>query len=351
MVTRYKEVCYDDVFFQSNKLSARWHAIRITGLQGRVSIAQQDGQGDQMRATFLILITIVPLAGPMSAVTNGSDGASPTSTSEGDYCFYESGGWRIWQTENFRICTLDANLELNKLPAKCEELKVQVETAWFKGSRRGTWQPRCDVIVHRSLDAYQRALGRGVGTSAGCATMQYDSGQVVSRRVDIRVDADDWRANALPHELTHVVLAAGLGNRRLPPWLDEGVGVLSESSGKRMDRATAYEEARERNTVFSTPELIQLRTFPRPEYRDAFYVQSAALVRLLRDRGGADRFARFANLAVTSNVDRALRETYKIDGMTALERLVRGTETSDLVMKGMLPEPEPHSTLVADAEE
>lgn len=279
----------------------------------------------------------------------GDNGAGSSSASDGDCRYYESGRWRIWQTGNFRVCTLDPDLRLSELPAKCEELKVQVESAWFKGSESQSWRPRCDVIVHKSLRDYQRALGQGVGNSVGCATMQYDSGRVVSRRVDIRVDADEWQVDALPHELTHVVLAAGLGNRRLPPWLDEGVGVLSESLVKRTRRAAAYRKARARHTVYSTSELIRLRTFPRPEYRDAFYVQSAALVRLLHNRGGPERFARFARRALNSSVDRSLRETYQIAGIAELERIARADETSQLVMKGALPAPP--EIFVADADE
>ncbi|MGE0374924.1 MAG: hypothetical protein AB7Q45_05875 [Planctomycetaceae bacterium] len=235
-----------------------------------------------------------------------------------------------------------------ELSTRCERLKAEIESALSIGEVR-PWNPLCDVIVHASLREYQRALGADVGDSVGCATMQYDQGRVVSRRIDLRLDGDDWQVDALPHELTHVVVADWLGNRRIPPWLDEGLGVLSESNTKRQFRAAAYTAALRRSAVYSVPDLVHLRSFPQPDDRDAFYVQIAGLVRLLIDRSGPDEFERFAHTVLSADVDRALRQTYHIRGLDELERMVQGTDTARLVpLGGMLQE---STALVADADE
>lgn len=248
---------------------------------------------------------------------------------------YQSGNWRVWRTENFRVCTLDRKCDLSELAVKCEELKQHIETVWFEdASGERAWEPPCDLIVHATLRDYQRALGAEVGDSIGVTTIEYDRGRVKSRRVDLRIDADGWRIDTLPHELTHVVTADRFGNRPLPPWLDEGIGVLSESSTFRGQRVEAYEAARRRGTIYQAQELITLRSFPQPDYRDAFYVQSAALVQLLRERGGSEQFTRFARRALDAGADRALRETYQIAGVGELQNWLRAADTGRLVGQG-----------------
>lgn len=250
---------------------------------------------------------------------------------------YQSGRWNVWRTENFRVCTLDSRQDLGELALQCEELKRRIETVWFAdASGERSWDPPCDVLVHATLRDYQRSLGGEVGDSVGVTTMQYDRGRVLTRRVDIRIDAAGWRIDALPHELTHVVIADRFGNRPLPPWLDEGIGVLSESDHLRRERVAAYEEARGRGTIYHARELVTLRTFPHPDYRDAFYVQSAALVRMLCERQGPEGFARFAQRSLDAGLDRALRETYQLAGVSELQGCFRSADASRLVSRGGL---------------
>tara|TARA_R110002072_G_scaffold282552_1_gene445516 strand:+ start:18442 stop:19401 length:960 start_codon:yes stop_codon:yes gene_type:complete len=248
------------------------------------------------------------------------------------YC-YQSGGWSIQQTDNFRICTIDRNLKLENLPRLCESLRLDIQATWLSEDCT-LWQPRCDVVVHATSSDYRRALGNSVGNSVGCATMKFDQGRIVSRRIDIRVDADHWQLDALPHELTHVVLADRFGARRLPPWLDEGIGVLSESDRKRRFRADAFADALNRGTIYSIHELLHLRQFPRPEYRDAFYAQSGALVRRLMDHGGPDEFARFADRVVTVGTQAALSETYNLDTPADVSAIVDVSEVAAIVTCG-----------------
>ena len=262
---------------------------------------------------------------------------------------YQSGRWYVWRTENFRICTTDSQRNLRDLALHCEDLKTRLESIWFAdASGERAWDPPCDVLVHANLKDYQRSLGAEVGDSVGVTTMQYDRGRVLTRRVDVRIDAEGWRVDALPHELTHVVIADRFGNRPLPPWLDEGIGILSESDSLRRQRVAAYEEARGRGTVYQTRELVTLRSFPHPDYRDAFYVQSAAMVRMLCERNGPEGFARFARRSLDSGLDRALRETYEIAGVGELQNSFQKADAGRLVSQGGLLESA--APLMAEAE-
>lgn len=242
------------------------------------------------------------------AEQESSETASPTVACR---C-YESGGWQILQTDNFRICTLSRQLDLDELPARCELLRSRITRVWLDDANSDAWTPRCDVIVHASLAAYQRTLGTGVGRSVGCATMKVDGGRIVSRRIDIRVDADAWDVDALPHELTHVVLADHFNGRRLPPWADEGIGVLSESRRKQQIRADAFEASARRGYVYQPGDLLNLRRFPAAGYREAFYAQSAALVRELVDRGSHRKFIRCVEDTLENGETVALASAYDI---------------------------------------
>jgi len=269
------------------------------------------------RGLVLLLLIGVSAAAAELQAADSEDKSSTTCR-----C-YRSSGWNIQQTENFRVCTRDERLDVDHLPALCESLRQRLAEAWLGDSSPLSWTPRCDVIVHASLREYQQTLGPDIGQSVGCATMKVDGERIISRRIDIRVDADTWQEDALPHELTHVLLSARFGGRRLPPWMDEGIGVLSESARKQQLRAAAFETSARRGILYQPTELLALQTFPRPEYREAFYAQSAALVQELVDRGSPGEFLAFMELALDGSSTHAMRQLYGIDDASRLTSITR----------------------------
>ena len=196
-------------------------------------------------------------------------------------------------------------------------------SVWLDEDVVGKWTPRCDVIVHGSLAEYQQALGAEVGRSVGCATMKVDGGRIVSRRIDIRVDADAWEIDALPHELTHVVLADHFNGRRLPPWADEGIGVLSESARKQKIRADAFKESASRGYVYRPHDLLSLRHFPAAGYREAFYAQSAALVRELVERKSHRALIECVEQTLDDGETAALANVYNIRSANSLDEITK----------------------------
>jgi hypothetical protein len=245
-----------------------------------------------------------------------------------------AGGWTIWRSEHFRVCTQKAGLELEGLAERCEDVKGQLNAQWFAGEETASWKEPCDVIVHGTLADYQAALGNEVGNSVGCCTLKYDRGKVVNRRLDIRADADNWKIDALPHELTHLLVSDHIGNSLLPLWLDEGIGVLSESTAKRRFRATTFEESHRRGSALPSSTLVRLRTLPGAKHNDAFYTQSAALVRLLMERGESEDFIRFVKQTSEHGVERALHDCYGIADLAELGRLAQKSDVGQLVRGG-----------------
>lgn len=265
------------------------------------------------------LAFILILAAAAGSSADSLDPKTRKGVSQTEFTTTRSGSWLILKSANFRICTQGAELKLDELPAMCESLRSILQDTWLGRNDAPIWSPRCDVIVHPTLAGYTRALGTSAGNSVGCATMKLDGGRVVGRRIDIRLDADNWMSDALPHELTHVVIADRFCHRRIPPWADEGIGVLSESRTKQTVRARALQAARTRGHVFTLKELVTLNRFPSPNYRDAFYGQSASLVQVLLQRGEQPaRLLDFVERAMDHGYDRAARDIYGLDGMDAL---------------------------------
>lgn len=238
---------------------------------------------------------------------------------EGRIRITRSGSWVIATSENFSIRSRNDDLPLKELAEHCETLRLRLQGIWMGPEAASVWTPRCVVILHPSIQSYSRTLGHGVGRSVGCASLKIDSGRVVERRIDLRLDSESWKIDALPHELTHVVLAERFADYRIPPWLDEGIGVLSESRGKQQQRMEACERTREAGRQFKLQELLKLKRFPSVRQRDAFYGQSAALVQMLQTRGEhPSHVLAFAEHAVRYGYESAFRKFYKIDGWQEL---------------------------------
>ena len=230
----------------------------------------------------------------------------------------QSGAWLIQETANFRVCSLLSEQATGDLGRLCEKWRAAHAAKWLGDGTLGPWTPKCEIVVWRTVNEYSQALGRPGDRSVGCATCQIDGERVVSRRIDLRGDAPDWWRSALPHELTHVVLASRFAGRLLPPWADEGIAVLAEPEFKRAQRAAALEKARRTGLTYRVDQLLNLRTPPEPARRDAFYGQSAELVEFLLSRGSVADLVLLLEKSDAGGLGAALRDVYGIRGIPEL---------------------------------
>lgn len=276
-----------------------------------------------MKTLLLLAFTVV--SRPLMAENPtqiGSEREGVLETSQANpVATHRTKGWLIHQTPNFRICTRDVDTDYTELAKHCETLRDRLQANWFGEASKTSWTPRCDIIVHASLFDYQCSLGRGVGQSVGCATLKLDGERIVSRQIDIRVDAENWWEDALPHELTHIVLADRFTGKCLPRWADEGMGVLAESRTKQSKRFNALKQSTTGSSIYRAAELLHLTKFPRARYRDAFYGQSATLVQSLVDRESPKRFLDFIEVALESGYGHALQRVYGIEDLEQLGEL------------------------------
>ena len=153
-------------------------------------------------------------------------------------------------------------------------------------ARRGGDEPNLGVEMLRRrspLAGELSARGRGRRTEyarlfadqdgqakSGFASNRYSLGTLPSRS----------RA-ALPHEMTHVVLADAFAGDELPRWADEGMAMLADPAetlaGHSRDLNAAIAEHRE----FRVGELFVKSYYPTGTQRDVFYGESASLVAFL----------------------------------------------------------------------
>jgi Peptidase MA superfamily len=147
------------------------------------------------------------------------------------------------------------------------------------------------------------------------------NGRVLNRRIDLRLDRPDPLSHALPHELTHVVLADIMAKQRFPRWADEGMAMLADSVEKQQGHLKDLTRAVSNRTTFRLVELLALADYPEPNRQREFYAQSLSLVRYLVERESPERFRQFAQDCAANGYEKALQKHYAISNVAELERM------------------------------
>lgn len=249
------------------------------------------------------------LAGP----TRATIGKSPVRTNT-----HKPTGWFAHESPSFRVYCHTNGTDAKRLSEACEALRSQLQETWY-GSAGEEWSPRCNVVVHATVTEYVAQLGPASRQSSGCATVDVERGKVIGRRVDLRADAGDWMTSALPHELTHVVLADKFARKQIPRWADEGIAILSEPIARQATRRSAMQRALGRVPRFAAGELISMTEYPASDRRDAFYGQSASLVAYLIERDSPARFLEFLQSGQERGFQRALADVYGMHSVSELD--------------------------------
>lgn len=231
-------------------------------------------------------------------------------------------GWLEHQTGNFHICCVSP-VDPIAVGTSCEALCEELCRKWLGGAQTAEWSSPCSVVFHPSLASYLRAVGREGQQTLGCSSVTVDRGKVLSRRIDIRGDRPDSLSEALPHELTHVILADLFADQPLPRWADEGVAVLSDSAEKQGRHRRDLVSALDQQKVAPVADLLTRSENPSAFHKAAFYGQSASLVEFLVARGTPSGFLTFVRQGSRYGYDLALRNTYGIQNVGHLERLWR----------------------------
>jgi hypothetical protein len=226
----------------------------------------------------------------------------------------------IAETNSFRILWCAAENDVRDLAQTCERLSAQSKSAWLDAKTPAAWTPQCDIVVHSTSTDYVACMGPQSVQTSGCATIRIDQGHVVLRRIDLCAESLDWRTESLPHELTHVVLADRFSTQRISPWADEGIAMLAETPQKRDRRFTALRNSVTGGTTYTVHDLMDVRSFPDPAFRDAFYGQSVTLVTVLMQWGTRKQLLDFVEASQTQGPEAALSTVYGKRSLAELER-------------------------------
>ena len=116
--------------------------------------------------------------------------------------------------------------ELAESVAKAAESLRQATFERWSGPPAGPWSVKCDIYIHSTAAAYAKTTGRPAA-STGNAIVRLNDGRAEERRIDLRADDEGLAANALPRELTHIVLADLFPDRPAPKWAVEGMAILA----------------------------------------------------------------------------------------------------------------------------
>jgi len=239
--------------------------------------------------------------------------------------------WHLVESANFRVWAR-TSLVAECVSQACETQRAELRDFWQGETPQSLWSParwttRCDVVVHPTQAEYMAAVGRGGARSYGSSYWRVQAGQIVCRRIDLRSDDRDPCVAALPHELTHLVLADRFLEQTLPRWADEGVAVLADPLVKQQGHERDWQTARVAKTCFRAAELIALEQYPTPERVAIFYGQSAAMVRNLLRHAPPPVFLDFIDSMQKHGIDNALRKHFNFSDLAGWERAVFQSES------------------------
>ncbi|MBI4550575.1 MAG: hypothetical protein HY714_06580 [Candidatus Omnitrophica bacterium] len=189
------------------------------------------------------------------------------------------------------------------------------------------WDRRCAVYIYASKRSYLKGA-RMPGWSNAAASFE----NVPTIRAYL--GADDFLGTQLPHEITHLLMRqfVGVGNASVPRWIDEGVALWFEESGRarEMDDWVSVEAAQGRHisiarlTGLSDPSLAPAS--PDQGLNQSvslFYAESFSVVNFLMERFGQARFVELLRqFKKGSDVETALRKAYgaSVRDLEALEQ-------------------------------
>jgi hypothetical protein len=228
--------------------------------------------------------------------------------------------WHVLETTNFRVLSYGAQPVDARVGQACERLRDELCAKWHVVEGATDWTPKCDVVLHPNDASYLREVGAGAVTTVASSLVDHKAGSICLRRVDVRSQHSQWQTAALPHELTHVILADCFIGRLVPRWIDEGAALLADPAEKQLRHKAEMAGALADRSAFRVVELLTLEDYPANHRWGAFYGQSLSLVEYLTQQRSTDDFIRFVQLSFDKGYDASLREVYGLADVAELER-------------------------------
>ena len=178
-----------------------------------------------------------------------------------------------------------------KVAVAAEKLRGAIFERW-SGPPGGAWLPRCEIAIHTNAEEYARATMQSAERT-GHASVKLAEGKVLERRIDLRADDETLLANALPRELTHVVLADLFPFTPPPKWAEEGMAVLAGSPDEVNRYSRTMTKCARDGKLFTVAALLEMKEYPAAEKITGFHCGSVSLVEYLVKLKGEKHFTTF----------------------------------------------------------
>jgi hypothetical protein len=225
------------------------------------------------------------------------------------------------ESPSFVVLSRARGQDAHAIARACECWRGSLQRHWCSASEPAGWSPKCEIVIHPSPQSYLAAVGAGGSQTFASSWIKFGRDKKVSkRRIDLRGDGQRGIA-AIPHEMTHVVLADLLNGAQPPRWADEGLAMLADTEKKQSLHERDLSEGLSRGLAFSTAELVTTDTYPHPSRVPTFYGQSVSLTAFLVTRDQPSKFIEFLRGTQEFGYDVALQKTYAIPSLRELERL------------------------------
>jgi hypothetical protein len=219
------------------------------------------------------------------------------------------------ETSSFRVSCADRE-QADALAKAAEADRKQIFERW-SGPPGGPWAQKCVIVIHPTAEAYSKATGKPAALT-GHATITLAVGRVTARRIDLRADDPAMLTNALPRELTHVVLADLFADKPPPKWALEGMAVLAGSPEEISRYTRTLNRCVRDGEVRTLTALFDLKDFP-PDKITGYYCQSVSVTEYLIKLNGERNFKIFLGDAQRYGTAQALKRQYGIESLPALE--------------------------------
>ncbi|HJZ57817.1 MAG TPA: hypothetical protein VKE74_22850 [Gemmataceae bacterium] len=226
--------------------------------------------------------------------------------------------WDLVETASFRVRFQGDRAAADALARAAEAKRVEIFNRW-SGPPAAAWeQPKCEIILHPNAECFTKMTQRPSGAT-GHAVVKLAGGKPTERRIDLRADDPGMLSNALPRELTHVILADLFPTQPPPKWAEEGMAVLAGDPDEVSRFVRTLPRCARDGQLFPVASLVEMKEFPDATRVTGFYCESVTLVDYLVKLGGERNFTIFLRDCQRYGTASALKRSYGLDGPQALE--------------------------------
>ncbi|MCC6493176.1 MAG: hypothetical protein IT424_09150 [Pirellulales bacterium] len=230
------------------------------------------------------------------------------------------GGWWIADSDNFQVCSYREAEQAEAAAVACERHRRRLAEALGLGSATAAWAPKCQAILHPTVQSYVAAAGRGAEATVGSSLVQPARGRITARRIDLRIDVKDYLDAALPHEICHLLIADHYRDEPPPLWYDEGLALLADPAEKLARHERDLRDGVRRGISFSAREILAAQRYPPAERMGVFYGQCASLTRFLLRQEAPAKLHQLVRRSREIGPNAALQAIYGVAGVGELER-------------------------------